>query len=372
MQQIITTTLVITAISVVFAIILTIADKFLNNYGEVKLSINGGDKEFVIDGGNTLLSSLVEQKIFIPSACGGKGSCGYCKCKVQDGAGPVLATEKPWLSPEELASNVRLSCQVKVKEDIKIEIPEELFNVKEYHTTLVEKIPMTDTIVKVRFELPEGEQINFKPGQFVQILTKEYKGGDGFDGQDEPVIRAYSVASSIKDEKHIELLIGYTKGIASTYVHKVLNVGDPVTITGPFGDFYYKEDERDEILLVAAGTGFAPIRSILYHMLDNDIKKPARFYFGAKTPDDLFLLEELKMFEEKLHDFKFMPTLSRVPEGVEWAGDRGRVNNSIDKYVDENKTYTAYLCGNPMMIEGIVKSLTAKGVDKDFIYYDEF
>lgn len=372
MDQILTTTLVITAISVVFAIILTVADKFIADYGIVKLSINNGDKEYDIDGGNTLLSSLVDQKIFIPSACGGKGSCGYCKCKVIDGAGPVLATEKPWLSEEELNSNVRLSCQVKVKNDMKIEIPEELFNVKEYHTTLVEKIPMTDTIAKVRFELPEGETINFKPGQFVQILTKEYKGGDGFEGQDEPVIRAYSVASSIKDEKHIELLIGYTKGIASTYVHKILNVGDPVTITGPFGDFYYKDDDNDEILLVAAGTGFAPIRSILYHMLDNDIKKPARFYFGAKTPDDLFLLDELKMFEEKLNDFKFMPTLSRVPEGVEWTGDQGRVNNSIDKYVDENKTYSAYLCGSPVMIQGIVQSLKDKNVDEDYIFFDEF
>ena len=371
MQQIITTTLVVTAISVVFAIILTIADKFIADYGEVKLIINN-DKEFVVDGGNTLLSSLTEQKIFIPSACGGKGSCGYCKCKVTSGGGPVLATEKPWLSEEELASDVRLSCQVKVKEDIKIQIPEELFNVKEYHTKLVEKIPMTDTIVKVRFELPEGETINFKPGQFVQILTKPYKGGDGFDGHDEAVMRAYSVASSIKDEKHIELLIGYTKGIASTYVHKVLNVGDEVTITGPFGDFFYKDDTNEEIVLVAAGTGFAPIRSILYHMLDNDIKKKTRFYFGAKTQSDIFLLDELKMFEEKLHDFKFMPTLSRVSEEEAWAGDRGRVNKSIDTYVQDDITYSAYLCGNPMMIEGIVKSLVAKNVLEEYIFFDEF
>lgn len=371
MGEILTTTMVVTAISVVFAIILTIADKFIADYGEVKLTING-EKEYIIDGGNSLLSSLVGEKIFIPSACGGKGSCGYCKCKVLDGAGPVIATEKPWLSEQELKDNVRLSCQVKVKSDMKIQIPEELFNVKEYHTKLVEKIPVTDRIVKVRFELPEGETINFKPGQFIQLKTKPYKGGDGYEGYDEEVFRAYSVASSIKDEKHIELLIGYTKGICSTYVHKVLQVGDDVIINGPYGDFYYKDDSNQEIVMVAAGTGFAPIRSILYHMLDNDIKKKARFYFGARTKGDLFLLDEMRMFEEKLYDFKFMPTLSKVTEEEEWAGDRGRVNKSIDTYVMEDITYSAYLCGNPVMIEGIVKSLEAKNVSRDFIFFDEF
>lgn len=124
--------------------------------------------------------------------------------------------------------------------------------------------------------------------------------------------------------------------------------------------------------MVAAGTGFAPIRSILYHMLDNDIKKTVRFYFGAKTKSDLFLLEEMKMFEEKLHDFKFMPTLSRPEESDNWDGDIGRVNNSIDKYIEEDKTYTAYICGSPAMISGIVKSLIAKGVNTDYIHFDEF
>ena len=232
---------------------------------------------------------------------------------------------------------------------------------------------MTDRIVKIRMELPEGVEINFKPGQFIQLQSKPYKGGDGYQGQDESWDRAYSIASSIKDHKHVELLVGQVlEGRVSTYVHKVLEVGDKVTLVGPFGDFYYTDDDRDEIVMVAAGTGFAPIRSILYHMLDNDIKKKARFYFGARTKDDLFLVDEMKMFEEKLYDFKFMPTLSRPNPEDNWEGDTGRVNNSIDKYIEEDKTYTAYLCGSPVMIEGIVKSLVAKNVDKDFIYFDEF
>lgn len=372
MQDILLTTAIVALISTGFVIFLTIADKFLNDYGIVNLKINN-EKDFEIEGGQSLLNALKSEKIFLPSACGGKGTCGYCKCKVNSGGGQVLATEKPLLTKGELNGNVRLSCQIKVKENIDIEIPQELFNVSEFKSTLVEKIPMTDRIVKIRMKLPDGMKINFKPGQFIQLQSKPYKSGDGYQAQDEAWDRAYSIASSIKDDNHVELLIGQVlEGRVSTYVHKILQVGDEVTLVGPFGDFYYEDDDRDEIVMVAAGTGFAPIRSILYHMLDNNIKKKARFYFGAKTPDDLFLLDEMKMFEEKLHDFKFMPTLSRAEEKHNWTGDEGRVNNSIDKYIEEEKTYTAYLCGSPRMIEGIVKSLKAKKVDPDYIYFDEF
>lgn len=372
MDKILISTAVITGISVVIAILLDLADKYIADYGECKITINN-DKELEVEGGDSLLYTLVSQKIFIPSACGGQGTCGYCKVKVHDGAGPVLATEKPWLTTEEIEDQVRLSCQVKVKQDLQIEIPEELFNVKEYETTLVEKIPMTDKIVKVRFELPEGENIHFKPGQYMQIKTVPYAGGDDFEGHDEEVFRAYSIASSIEDTKHVEFLIGYIPdGICTTYIHKVLEVGDKVTINGPYGDFYYHEDDSEEILLIAAGTGFAPIRSILYHMRDHDIKRKARFYFGARTPEDLFLLDELKEFENQLHDFKFMPVLSRTTPEHNWEGDTGYVNDSIKKYVDPETSYTAYLCGSPRMIEGIVKDLTDKNVPEDRIFFDEF
>lgn len=371
MQKILITTLVVTVLSAVFAFILSIAEKYLNDYGEVKVLIND-DKELIVEGGQSLLTTLVDQKIFIPSACGGKGTCGYCKCKVIDGAGPILATEKPWLSEEEQAENIRLSCQVKVKNDISIEIPEELFNVKEYETTLETKEMLTDRIARIRLALPEGETINFKPGQFIQLKTEAYPSGPDYEGSDEEVFRAYSIASSIKDDKHIELLIGYTKGICTTYVHKILNEGDKVTINGPYGDFFYADDDNDEIIMSATGTGFAPIRSILYHMLDNDIKKKTRFYFGSRTPDDLFLLDELKMFEEKLYDFKFMPVLSRASKEDGWDGDTGYINDSIKKYVDENTTYTAYLCGSPVVIAGVKEDLMNKGLKEEYIKFDEF
>ncbi|WP_138160620.1 NADH:ubiquinone reductase (Na(+)-transporting) subunit F [Peptoniphilus catoniae] len=371
MNELLTTTLVITAISVVLALILTLANKYLADYGKVKITINK-EKEYEVDGGSSLLSSLVGQGIFIPSACGGKGSCGYCKVKVLNGAGPVLATEKPWLSKEELNDKVRLSCQVKVRNDIEIQIPEELFNVREYETTLVKRDLVTDKIAHVRFELPEGETINFKPGQFMQIKAPEYAGTDEFEGNDEEVFRAYSIASSIKDTKHVEFLIGYEKGACSTYIHKVLKEGDKVMINGPYGDFYYHDDDADTILLVAAGTGFAPIRSILYHMRDQDIKKKTRFFFGARTPADLPLVDEMEQFEKDLADFKFIPTLSRTKPEHHWEGDTGHVDDSIDKYVDGEGKYSCYLCGNPKMIASIVEALHKKNIPDDRIFFDEF
>ncbi|NLW42178.1 MAG: 2Fe-2S iron-sulfur cluster binding domain-containing protein [Tissierellia bacterium] len=364
-MTILTTVVIVSLISGVLALILTFADKYIADYGEVQLTIND-DKKFTVEGGKSLLSTLMNEKIFIPSACGGKGTCGYCKVKVLEGGGPVLATELPWLTKEELENHVRLSCQCKVKQDIQINIPEELFNVKEYDV-IVEKITeVTPTIKRVRFKLPEGEHLNFKPGQYVQIKAPMY------DGNDEEVFRAYSIASSATDSGYVELFIGFTGGIATTYVHKFLNEGDVVNLNGPYGDFYYKDDDGGPILMVAAGTGMAPILSILHHMRDNDIQREAKFFFGAKTPDDLFVVDELEQFEKDLSNFQFLPTLSRVTDEMGWTGDVGRVNNSIDKYVEQGGNYTAYLCGSPVMIDSIVESLKEKEIPEENIYFDKF
>lgn len=370
MKTILLTTLVVALISAALALILTIADKYFNDYGEVKIRINN-DKELVVDGGSSLLTSLTNEKIFIPSACGGKGSCGYCKLVVNDGAGPVLATEKPWLSEEEIESNTRLACQIKVKGDMDIEIPEELFNVKEYETTLVEKFPMTDRIVKIRLELPGDETLDFKPGQYIQLKTKPYKGGDGYDGCSDEVFRAYSIASSITDNHFIELLIGYTQGICTTYVHKILEEGDKVTINGPYGDFYYRDDDSDELVMAATGTGFAPIRSILHHMEDNNIQKPAKFYFGTNRPSDLFLLDEIKEFEENLN-FEFIPSLSHAQPEDKWTGKEGYINVHIKEDVSPDKKYTAYLCGSPIVVNGVKADLMELGVKEEDILFDDF
>lgn len=366
MNEILITIFAVSTITAIFALLLTIADRTIGDYGEVSLIINN-EKEFTVKGGNSLLSTLIQEDIFIPSACGGKGTCGYCKVQVHQGGGPILATETPFLTKKEIEDDFRLSCQCKVKEDIKIEIPEELFNVKQFTTILEEMEDMTDVIKRVRFRLPEGQEISFKPGQYIQLRAPEY------EGNSEEVYRAYSIASSAADKEHIELFIGYVPGgIATTYVHQHLKLGDEVTINGPYGDFYYQEDNDREMILVAVGTGIAPILSILNHMKINDIKRKAVFYFGAKTPEDLFLLDYFKDLEESLYDFTFIPTLSRVTEEHNWKGEVGRVNNMIDKYISDVENKEAYLCGNPPMIKSVVASLNEKGLDPELIYFDEF
>ncbi len=365
MNAVIIATIAFTIMSAIFALLLTIADRTVNNYGEVNLNINE-EKDFKVKGGSSLLSTLREEKIYIPSACGGKGTCGYCKVKVHHGGGPILATELPFMSEEDLKKDVRLSCQCKVKQDIKIEIPEDLFNVKEFDVVVESITDLTDTIKMLRFRFNEGESIKFKPGQYVQLRAPIYKGND------EEVYRAYSIASSPNNKNYIELVIGYVpKGIVTTYVHQYLEVGDKVVINGPFGEFYYHDNDR-EIIMVATGTGVAPILSILNYMKEQDIKRKATFYFGAKTTSDLFMLDYFNELEESMYDFTFVPSLSRVGENEEWSGDKGRVNDSIDKHLEDGENKEAYLCGGASMIDSIVKSLTSKGIPEDLIYYDKF
>lgn len=366
METILITTVTVTAFTGILAFLLTLADRTIANYGEMKIVIND-DKEYIVDGGNTLLAALIDEKIFIPSACGGKGTCGYCKVKILEGGGPVLPTELPWLTEEELKDKVRLSCQCKIKEDMRIEIPEELFNVREYQVTVESIEDMTPVIKKLRLRFKEGEEISFKPGQYIQLKAPIY------EGNDEEVYRAYSIASPPSEKSYIDLIIGYVPGgIATTYVHKHLKIGDTVDINGPYGDFCYQDKYDNEMILVAVGTGMAPILSILYHMKDQDIKRKARFYFGARTPEDLFLLDELKEFEKALYDFEFIPTLSRALDEHNWTGARGRVNVLLDEHIKNPDDKEAYLCGSPAMIDTVVEVLKEKGILEEHIYYDKF
>lgn len=365
MNTIITTVLIISALTAILAFLLTLANRTIANYGEVKILIND-DKELVVDGGDSLLSSLIDQKIFIPSACGGKGSCGYCKVKVVEGGGPVLPTELGYLTKEDMKNNVRLSCQCKVKNDIRIEVPEELFNVKEYHARVDFIKDLTPTIKQLRLRLNENEEINFKPGQYIQLKAPKYKGNN------EEVYRAYSVASPPKEKNYIELIIGYVpNGICTTYVHKFLKEGDMVTFNGPYGDFYYQDNDR-EMVMVAVGTGMAPILSILYHMEEKGIDRKSTFYFGARTLEDLFLVDEINSMKENLANFTFVPSLSRPKDEDDWTGEVGRVTHTIEKIIEDGENKEAYLCGSANMIDSVVELLKKKGIPEELIYYDKF
>jgi Na+-transporting NADH:ubiquinone oxidoreductase subunit F len=360
------TVLIVCLITGILAFVLSLANKTIANYGQKKITING-DKEIEIEGGNSLLSSLVEKEIFIPSACGGKGSCGYCKVKVTEGGGPLLATETGFVSPSEAKEGIRLSCQVKVKDDIKIQIPEELFNVKQYNYTVESIVSVTDKIKHLRLKLPQDKEINFKPGQYIQILAPIY------EESDEEVYRAYSLASSNAEKGLIELLIGLVPGgKCSTYVHKYLKEGDKITIVGPFGDFYYQESQR-EMVMASIGTGMAPILSILRYMKANNIThRKATFYCGARAKSDLFMLDELKDITDTLPNVKVIYTLSKPDEHDNWEGDLGRVTDSISKYMGDGSDKEAYLCGSTVMIDSVVKLLKSMNMPEDKIYYDKF
>lgn len=355
----------ITALAMVLAIIMVIADATIGNYGEVTLTVNE-EKQYLVRGGKPLLGTLMEQEIFIPSACGGRGSCGLCKVKVESGAGQYLPTELPWISEEEKADNVRLSCQLKLKNDMKIRIPEELFSVKQYKTTVSRLRDLTHDIKEVTLKLPEGQEVDFKAGQFIQFQVPEY------ELTDEPVYRAYSLSSNPSRKNELELEIRLVpEGICTTYVHKYLKEGEEVTVNGPYGDFYLRDTQRD-IICIAGGSGNAPIKSILEDMEEKGITRNTTYFFGARSKRDLFLVEEMREMEKRLPHFTYVPVLSAPMEEDEWDGLTGYVTTAVADHLKSGENVEAYLCGSPGMIDACVKVLTEKGVPEELIYYDKF
>ena len=366
MIQLIISLLILSGIGALLALLLEVADSYLADYGEKHILINE-QKDLVVKGGTPLLFTLSEQNIFIPSACGGKGTCAYCKVKIHEGGGPVLPTETPYLSPEELEQHVRLSCQVKVKDDLKIEIPEEIFLVKEFQVRVEGIEDLTPEIKGVYFRILSPEEgITFRPGQYVQLHIPKYKGTSG------PEYRAYSICSSAHDKDRLDLVITKAEGGAvSTYVHEVLKVGEELIVSGPFGDFFLRESDRD-ILLIATGSGLAPVKSILDQIKREQIHRKSVLFFGAKTPEDLFFNDYLRGLEKEIVDYTYTPTLSRATEKDQWQGENGRVTHLIEKYIPEHPNTDVYICGAPPMVESCVALLTQKGVPQEHIYYDKF
>ena len=364
--ELLTSISVVCGISIVLALLLELAGRYLADYGEKSILINN-EKEIVVTGGNPLLTTLKSQNIFIPSACGGKGTCAYCKVRVLEGGGPVLPTETPYLTPEELEQSVRLSCQVKVKENLKIQIPEELFLVKQFRAKVVEITDLTHEIKELRMDLlspPEG--ITFKPGQYVQLEVPKYK------KISDPEFRAYSISSDSIEHGKLELVITKVpEGAVTTYVHEYLKKNDELTVYGPYGDFFLRDSDRG-ILMIATGSGLAPMKAILHQIEDNNIQRETILFFGEKNIEDLFYFNELKGLETKLYNFKFYPTLSRVGENDKWDGEKGRVTNLIGKYIPENAKLDIYLCGAPAMIDSCMKLLKQKGIPEDHMYFDKF
>ena len=369
MIQIVIAVGAVSAIGGTLALLLELAGKYFGEYGEVTLDINSGTKRMEVIGGASLLGTLRETGIFVPSACGGRGSCGACKVRVLEGGGPVLPTEAPFLNREERINLIRLSCQLKVRNEISIEIPEEIFNIKAWRARLVEKKLLAPDQMGLRFELLGDEPIRFRAGQYIQLLAPRY-------GKiKESVFRAYSIASCPTDSFAVDLIIQrVTGGIVSTWVHDYLETGDETEITGPYGDFYVRDTDR-EIIMIAAGSGMAPIISMLHAMVKRQCDRKAMFFFSARTRDELFHLELMKEFEEKLPNFTFVPTLTRASEEQSggWSGKTGRVTALLPEMIgDRVKDAEAYLCGGSGLVEAAADALIEMGMPAERIHYDKF
>ncbi len=353
-----------TGIFVALTIVLIVAEKYLADYGECVVSINEGATVIETEGGETLLSVLFGNKTFIPSACGGKGSCGYCKVTAIAGGGPVLPTETPFLDRQEIRSGVRLACQVKLRQNIEIEIPEDLLNVKEFTATVSEAVSLTYDIRGITFDLIEPTEIDFRPGQYVQILAQ---------GPDEKVFRAYSISSPVYDKNKVQLMVRLIPGgIASTYIHN-LKVGDPVTFTGPFGEFKLSEDPDVDLICIGGGAGMAPMSSLLFSIYAKWPERNCYLFFGCRGTRDVFYLDEFKALAAKHPNFKIIYALSDpLEENEKWDGEMGFIHLSVDKYFSATNKTQAFLCGPPPMIEAVMMILEGKGMKEEDMFYDKF
>ncbi|MBT3274811.1 MAG: 2Fe-2S iron-sulfur cluster binding domain-containing protein [Spirochaetales bacterium] len=345
------------------ALVLIAAEKRLANYGECTVSINDGSQVFEREGGVSLLSALYEKKIFIPSACGGKGSCGYCKVEVKAGGGPILPTETSFMSRPELLAGIRLACQLKIKENLEIVLPEDLLAVKEYRATVSLVKELTYDIKEVNFQLIEPVEIKHRPGQYVQIMAQ---------GPEGPVFRAYSISSPSSKHDGIQLIVRLVpEGIASTYIHN-LKEGDEVIFTGPYGEFRLSENPNTEIICVGGGAGMAPISCIIHSIYEKWPDRSCHLYFGCRSMKDVFYLDDFQKLAAKHPNLKIHYALSEPSEVDKWDGDTGFIHLSVDKWIKDDEKRQAFLCGPPPMIDAVTEVLKEKHLKDGEIFYDKF
>ena len=401
-------------------IILLVAKRYLVASGDVKITING-DKEYTVPAGGSLLSSLHNAGVHLPSACGGKGSCGQCKCQVLEGGGEILPTETVHFSRKQQKDHWRLGCQVKVKEDMKLKMDESVLGVKEWECEVISNKNVATFIKEFKVALPKGEHMNFEPGSYAQIRIPEYDIdynrdmdksliGDlylpawekfGLFGlkqkNTEATIRAYSMANYPDEGDIITLTVriatppfkpkeqgpGFQDvpcGIASTYIFS-LKPGDKVIMSGPYGEFRPVYDSKKEMIWVGGGAGMAPLRAQIMHMLKtrNCRDREMHYFYGARAIDEVFFLDDFLALEKEFPNFHFHLALDRPDPKADQLGIKytaGFIAPVMgDTYLKQHEApedVEYYLCGPPMMAKTVLDLLHSLGVDDQDIRFDNF
>jgi Na+-transporting NADH:ubiquinone oxidoreductase subunit F len=391
-------------------LLLFVKHKFMPEIS-VRIDINEGKKEIAAPTGFSLLATLSNNNVFLPSACGGGATCGMCKCQVLLGGGGMLPTEQGFFNRRQRQSNWRLGCQVKVREDMQVVIPEEVLGVKKWECELVSSRNVATFIREFIFALPQGETLNFKAGGYVQIDVPQYAMSFARDVSVDdayrkdwesmgifslsmenavPTTRAYSMANHPAEGSRIMLNVriatppfdrskgGFANvppGVCSSYLYS-LKKGDKVTISGPYGEFFLR-NTANEAMFIGGGAGMAPMRSHIFHLF-HTLKTDRRvtFWYGARSLKEMFYDDDFKQIAERFPNFTFTTALSEPRAEDKWTGAVGFVHQVIfDQYLKNHpapEDIEYYLCGPPMMIAAATKMLTELGVAPEMIMYDNF
>ena len=393
-----------TAVILALVVLILIARSKLVASGDVNIEING-EKTIAVQAGDKLLQTLSAAGLFLPSACGGGGSCAQCKCIINDGGGSMLPTEEAHFTRREALEGWRLSCQTPVKQDMKVQVPEEVFGVKRWECT-VESNPNVATFIKeLTLKLPEGEDVAFRAGGYVQLecpphhlkysdfnIDEEYKGDwehfNFFEHESivtEPVIRAYSMANYPEEKGIVKFNIriatppprskGIVPGQMSSYVFS-LKPGDKVTVYGPFGEFFARDTEN-EMIFVGGGAGMAPMRSHIFDQLKRiNSKRKISFWYGARSLRECFYSEEYDALAADNDNFDWHLALSDPQAEDEWNGLTGFIHNVLfEQYLKDHEApedCEYYMCGPPMMNAACIKMLNDLGVENENIMLDDF
>ncbi len=405
MAQIVLAVAVFTGIIVSLSALVLLARSKLVESGVVEMIVND-DRDFQVPAGVKLLTALSNVGLYLPGGCGGKGTCGQCRVKVLEGGGPMLPTESALIGRKEAVDHVRLGCQVTVRENIRVRIPDEVFGVRKWTCTVRSTRGLSTFIKEIVLELPTGEHVPFRAGGYIQVECPPYQATfadfdvepqfrDEWDdhklwrfqaGTKTSTTRAYSMANYPEERGIILLNIGIAlpppgsgenvpPGVVSSYLFN-LQSGDPVTIAGPYGEFYAK-DTDNEMVFIGGGTGMAPLRSHIFDQLKRvKTNRKMSFWFGVRSQRDLFYHEEFERLAAEHPNFSYVVALSDPKSDDDWDGPVGFVHQvAYEQYLADHEApedCEYYMCGPPLMISAVQKMLADLGVPEENIMFDDF